>query len=59
MSERNPELLIEDILESCNKIIGYTNGFSFETFVADSKTVDAVVRNFEIKSLLSARGFVW
>jgi uncharacterized protein with HEPN domain len=48
MSERNPWLLVEDILESCDKIISYTAGLSFEEFATDSKTVDAVVRNFEI-----------
>ena len=48
MSKRNPELLVEDILESCYKIIEYTKGVSFEEFVVDSKTVDAVIRNFEI-----------
>lgn len=48
MSKRNPKLLIEDILESCNKILTYTNGMSFEDFANDSKTVDAVIRNFEI-----------
>ena len=29
MSKRNPKLLIEDILESSNKILTYTNGMSF------------------------------
>ena len=48
MSKRNPELLVEDILESCHKIMDYTKGITFEEFVADSKTVDAVIRNFEI-----------
>ncbi len=48
MSKRTPQLLVEDILESCNKIIDYTDGLSFEAFSDDSKTVDAVVRNFEI-----------
>ena len=48
MSKRNPELLVEDILESCHKIMDYTKGISFEEFVADSKTIDAVVRNFEV-----------
>ena len=28
--------------------MAYTNGLSYEQFLADSKTVDAVVRNFEI-----------
>ena len=48
MPERNPKLLVEDILESCYKILDYTRDFSFENFIKDFKTVDAVVRNFEI-----------
>jgi len=48
MSKRTAELLVEDILESCHKIMDYTKGISFEEFVADSKTSDAVIRNFEI-----------
>jgi len=48
MSKRNPKLLVEDILESCHKIIDYTKNYSFEEFIADHKTVDAVIRNFEI-----------
>ena len=28
--------------------MAYTNGLSYEQFLADSKTVDAVIRNFEI-----------
>ena len=48
MSERNPKLLVEDILESCHKIMDYTKDYSFEDFIADQKTVDAVIRNFEI-----------
>ena len=48
MSKRNAELLMEDILESCHKIMDYTKDISFEEFISDSKTIDAVVRNFEI-----------
>ena len=48
MSKRNAELLVEDILESCHKIMDYTTDISFEEFISDSKTIDAVVRNFEI-----------
>ena len=48
MSKRNPKLLVEDILESCHKIMDYTDGLTFEEFAADQKTVDAVIRNFEI-----------
>ena len=48
MSRRTPELLIEDIIDSGSKILEYTKDLSFEDFLADSKTVDAVIRNFEI-----------
>ena len=48
MSKRTPELLVEDILYSCNKIIDYTKDISFESFTSDTKTIDAVIRNFEI-----------
>ena len=48
MSKRNWQLLVEDIIESGNKILLYSGQLTFEEFVADSKTVDAVVRNFEI-----------
>lgn len=48
MSKRSAKLLIEDIIESGRKILKYTSGLSFEQFIADEKTVDAVVRNFEI-----------
>lgn len=48
MSKRRPKLLLEDILESAEKIINYTHNLSYDDFVNDSKTIDAVVRNFEI-----------
>ena len=48
MSKRDPGLLIGDILESAAKILSYTRGLSFEDFTNDNKTIDAVIRNFEI-----------
>src|SRR6187402_977818 len=48
MSKRHFKLLLEDILESAEKIITYTQSLSYDDFIADSKTIDAVVRNFEI-----------
>jgi uncharacterized protein with HEPN domain len=48
MSKRVPQLLVNDILDSCSKILQYTDGVSFEEFLKDSKTIDAVTRNFEI-----------
>jgi uncharacterized protein with HEPN domain len=55
MSKRTPQLLLEDILESSQKILTYTEGLSFEQFLADDKTVDAVIRNFEIIGEASSR----
>ncbi len=48
MSKRDPKLLVGDILDSASRIIIYTEGLTFEDFSKDSKTVDAVIRNFEI-----------
>ena len=48
MSKRDPQLLVSDMLEASRKILEYTNGLSFGDFMADSTTVDAVARNFEI-----------
>jgi uncharacterized protein with HEPN domain len=39
---------IEDIIEAARKIERYTDGMSYETFETDEKTVDAVLRNFEV-----------
>ncbi len=47
MSKRNSHLLVQDILQSANKIIDYKEGLNYEQFINDSKTVDAVIRNFE------------
>ena len=48
MSKRDNTLLLEDMLESAQKILKYTNGFDRDKFLADEKTADAVVRNFEV-----------
>jgi len=55
MSERKPKLLLEDILESAEKILTYTDGLTYDDFINDSKTIDAVVRNFEIIGEAAAR----
>lgn len=38
----------EDILTSMNRIAEYIDGYTFLNFKRDYKTVDAVIRNFEI-----------
>ena len=48
MSKRSPDLLIQDIIESAQKILDYTKGFTYDEFKTDSMRVDAVIRNFEI-----------
>ncbi|MBI2471312.1 MAG: DUF86 domain-containing protein [Planctomycetes bacterium] len=50
MSEekRDYVLFMEDIVEMIGKIDRYTQGKSFKDFSEDEKTIDAVIRNFEI-----------
>lgn len=48
MSKRDANLLLSDILDAVEKIKRYTLGLTYDTFIADSKTLDAVIRNFEI-----------
>jgi uncharacterized protein with HEPN domain len=48
MSKREPILLLDDIIESIQKIKIYTSGSSLDDFLKDDKTIDAVIRNFEI-----------
>jgi len=45
---RTYRMYLDDILLSINRISEYTQGYTFEDFKKDYKTVDAVVRNFEI-----------
>ena len=47
--KRDYRVYIDDILEALGKIERYTRGLNFEEFSQDSKTIDAVVRNFEIR----------
>lgn len=48
MPKHNNNLLLQNINESGLKILRYTKTMSFETFQNDERTVDAVIRNFEI-----------
>jgi uncharacterized protein with HEPN domain len=45
---RDHQLYLEDILEACERIARYTQGFTFEQFAANSLVYDAVLRNIEI-----------
>ncbi|TXC78694.1 HepT-like ribonuclease domain-containing protein [Luteibaculum oceani] len=48
MSKRDNDLLLEDMLEAAEKIEKYTVGYDFDKFSNEDKTIDAVIRNFEI-----------
>lgn len=48
MSKRSTLLLLQDIKEAIQNILDYTKDLTFQNFLDDSKTKDAVVRNFEI-----------
>lgn len=48
MSKREWKLFVEDILESIELVESYVTNMDFENFKNDRKTIDAVVRNFEI-----------
>jgi len=41
-------MYLQDILVAMTRIVEYLEGFSFDQFKKDYKTVDAVIRNFEI-----------
>ena len=45
---RSASVLLEDILEACARIEAYVSGYDFVRFAADTKTQDAVIRQFEI-----------
>jgi len=48
MSKRDWKLFVIDMMESIEKIERYISGLSYEEFIKDSKTRDAVVRNLEV-----------
>ncbi len=48
MSERRNGDYLSDILEAMRRIVIYTSGLTFEQFMKDIKTQDAVVRNLEV-----------
>ena len=45
---RDPHLRIQDIIEACQRLASYVEGYTFESFSEDCKTQDAVIRLFEI-----------
>ncbi|MCA1756256.1 MAG: DUF86 domain-containing protein [Bacteroidales bacterium] len=47
-SDRTYKMYLDDILKSMCRILEYVEGYSYSDFKKDYKTVDAVIRNFEI-----------
>ncbi|MGB7413139.1 MAG: DUF86 domain-containing protein [Thermosynechococcaceae cyanobacterium] len=45
---RSVQLYLEDICTSCIKVQRYTLNMTFEDFIEDERTYDAVVRNLQI-----------
>jgi uncharacterized protein with HEPN domain len=45
---RDYKVYLEDVLEAIDKIRTYTANMSADSFVADNKTLDAVLRNLEV-----------
>ena len=48
MPPRDWKLRIADIITAIDRIDEYVSGMEFEDFAEDSKTLDAVIRNFTI-----------
>jgi len=46
--ERTYRLFLEDMLTAMNRVAEYISGLNYNEFKHDNKTVDAVIRNFEI-----------
>ncbi len=45
---RDLTLYVEDMVEAVRRVSQYSAGMTREAFLADAKTVDAVVRNLEV-----------
>ena len=46
--DRAYRIYLDDIITAIDRIFEYTYGYDFVSFKRDYKTVDAVIRNFEI-----------
>ena len=48
MSKRSEADCLQDMLEAAERVISYCKGITYQQFIDDTKTQDAVVRNIEI-----------
>jgi len=45
---RDYKLYLDDIIDSSHQVLEYTAGYTYDSFVSDRKTYDAVLRNLSI-----------
>lgn len=55
MSKRIPKPLVIDMLHCLEKIQEYMKDVSFDSFLTDSKTQDAVIRNIQVLGEAASR----
>ena len=55
MTGRADRTRVEDMVEATDRILRYTAGTEFVDFVADERTVDAVLRNLIVLGEAAAR----
>ncbi len=48
MKKRDLRDYINDLIESCEDILEFTNELSYNSFIQDKKTVNAVIRSLEV-----------
>jgi uncharacterized protein with HEPN domain len=48
MSDLTTAILLDDMLQATERALEYVDGYTFETFLADARTFDAVLRNLEV-----------
>jgi uncharacterized protein with HEPN domain len=47
-TERDWRLYADDIIQACGKVRRFISGMNYDSFIADERTCDAVIRNIEI-----------
>ena len=47
-TERDWRLYADDIIQACGKVRRFVSGMTYDSFIADERTCDAVIRNIEI-----------
>ena len=55
MTQKDWRVRVEDMLEAIDRIESYVDGMNADTFAADTRTQDAVIRNLEILGEASKR----